>query len=333
MIITDKLTQQGDEVVSMRDGVYLYKGSEIGLGDANTYKVYRSPETVKKIDLTGVPLTLGHITDYESKFVAHGSVRDNKIIEKKNDAVKQSIEIHNKIKACPELKKAVDEGIKELSLGYEVTQIDKRDDKAVDYDFEVVDIVPHHLAVVPKGRCGSSCKFKDENAEANKKMEIKTAKEAVAAISQIVAMMSDLPDNDVNAIKKQMRAAVGEMKKSPKEMAAEKMAKIEAEKKQKAEQEAEVEKKVKDAVEKETKDILAVYDKAKSLNVLDSNFDYAGKSKSEIMKAVVDAKYKEGTFTDAEIGVAFKMMKVETDPHANFGAGGVATKFKDEDFK
>ena len=48
---------------------------------------------------------------------------------------------------------------------------------------------------------------------------------------------------------------------------------------------------------------------AKATNYLDSNYDFKSKSNEAIMSDVVKAEYPNETFKDAEIGVAFKMLK------------------------
>jgi hypothetical protein len=51
----------------------------------------------------------------------------------------------------------------------------------------------------------------------------------------------------------------------------------------------------------------AIVSKAK--NFLDSKFDFKDKTNEAIMAAVVSAEYPNETFKDAEIGVAFKLLK------------------------
>jgi hypothetical protein len=51
----------------------------------------------------------------------------------------------------------------------------------------------------------------------------------------------------------------------------------------------------------------AIVSKAK--NFLDSKFDFKDKTNEAIMSAVVAAEYPNETFKDAEIGVAFKLLK------------------------
>lgn len=47
----------------------------------------------------------------------------------------------------------------------------------------------------------------------------------------------------------------------------------------------------------------------KAKNFLDEKFDFKDKTNEAIMSAVVAAEYPNETFKDAEIGVAFKLLK------------------------
>ena len=152
--------EQGKQLISVRDGFQEYAGIELGLQPYDkTFKVYRSPETIRGIisKLTNIPVTDGHV-DLEEipKDKIKGFVTDSKIVSYDNKNIASTVAIKNNVKLQDNVIQLLDSK-KELSLGY-FAETKEHDE----YDFEQVNIVPHHLAIVENGRCGSVCKFRDE---------------------------------------------------------------------------------------------------------------------------------------------------------------------------
>lgn len=152
--------ESGKTLISVRDGVQEYAGIEIGLQPYDkTFKVYRSAETIKSIvsELKNLPITDGHVelTDIPADKIK-GFVDASELVRYENIDLASTIAIKNNVKLHDNVVQLLDSK-NELSLGYfaETKEHDV-------YDFEQVNIIPHHLAIVENGRCGSVCKFRDE---------------------------------------------------------------------------------------------------------------------------------------------------------------------------
>lgn len=320
----DKVAIEGKTLVSCRDGIQEYLGTDVDLSDNNVYKVYRSADSIRQLNLIGVPITNNHV-DMDKSHVSLGSIVSNDFIDAIDESVNKTVEIKNDVKICDdELRKVIDSGKNELSLGYSARLVDVRDDDDVGYDFEQVEITPHHLAVVNEGRCGAGCKFKD-GEKIN--MDIKTYQDAKDALTGISAIMPSLDADEKENIRGKM-AQAGEQKETDMEMEA-------REKKEKADREMEAKKK-KDGIEKDVKDGIAEYAStlatAYDLNCLADDYSFDGKTTKQIMADCV-ATQTEDKFTNNELSTAFKMLKKVENPHLNFGDGGNGVFLKDEEIK
>jgi len=83
----------------------------------------------------------------------------------------------------------IQSGKRELSLGYTAGLREH----GGEYDFEQVDIEPHHLAIVERGRCGPVCKFTDQGAN----MELHEAfldAEGQPNLARIVEIAHSVPE-------------------------------------------------------------------------------------------------------------------------------------------
>jgi hypothetical protein len=325
----DKVTTDGKTLISCRDGVQEYLGVEIdsngemGLDSGAVFKVYRKPETIRQLDLVGVPITNDHVS-MDEPYKALGSIVSNKCVDSVDNSVNKTIQIENTVKICDSsLQRAIESGKNELSLGYMSRVKDVRDDKDTDYDFRQDDIIPHHLAVVDKGRCGDSCKFKDGE---KLNMEIKDYQGAKEAIGIVSALMPTLDAEETENLKARM-AKAGKKEETDEE--------IEARKKKEADAEAEAKKKkeadVAEGVKKGVADYAKVIAKANELGCLDSDYSFADKTKEEIMKDCIATQSKD-EFADSELSAAFKMLRKVENPHKDFGDGSDVF-LKDEEIK
>lgn len=329
MFFNDLVKTDGKTLISCRDGVQEYLGSEIGLdGDNAVYKIYRSSDTIKILDLVGVPITNDHVNPDEP-YLSLGSVIASEIIKSKDESIKKTIEVKNKVKVCKDLLKIISDGKNELSLGYEAIITDVRD-KDLGYDFEQSNIIPNHLAVVDKGRCGDACKFNDKNGVKN--MEIKTYQEAKNALTGILQLMPALDAEEQEYMKGKM-AKAGKRQETDEE--------IEAKKKEKSDMEAEKEKDIEaekketetqkdEAIKKGINHHIEVIAKATDLNCLNSDYVFAGKTANEIMSDCIKTQ-NDGNFADNELSTAFKMLTKKTNPHLDFGDGGNANIIEDKE--
>lgn len=336
MLFHDLVKTDGKTLISCRDGIQEYLGAEIGLdGDNAMYKVYRSAKTIKKFNLVGVPITNDHV-DPSKPYMSLGSVIASEIIKAKDDSIKKTIEVKNKVEVCDDLQVIIKEGKNELSLGYKA-KIDDVRGKELGYDFEQSDITPHHLAVVEKGRCGANCKFNDKNGVKN--MDIKTYQDAKNAFTGILQLMPTLDAEEQEYMKAKM-AKAGEKEETDEEIKARKKKEADmeaeaAEKKKKEDMEAEGKKEKSEtqkdeAINKAVKDHIDIIAKATDLGCLDAEYVFAGKTANKIMADCIKTQ-NDGTFADSELSTAFKMLKKVDNPHANFGDGGAGSTFKNKE--
>ena len=177
--------EQGKQLISVRDGVQEYAGVEIGLQPYDkTFKIYRSPETIRDVitGLSKLPVTDGHVEleDIPANKIK-GFVTDSELVKYDNKELNSTVAIKNNVKLQDNVIQLLDSK-KELSLGYfaETVEHDL-------YDFEQVNIVPHHLAIVEHGRCGSVCKFRDErknmkDAEEKKMLSLLSLKQLILVV-------------------------------------------------------------------------------------------------------------------------------------------------------
>ena len=153
-----------EDVPLSLEGVFQYRGSSINLPhlhlDPNKlYNVYRPKEELEKAAPTFEALPF---------FEKHTSVGDSPIFDKKYDekpaqgVVFKTKFLINKLLGSvkvfsEELKRKIEEGLKGLSLGYSCDYEYKKGVwNGIPYDFVQKNLVGNHLALVPRGRMGSS---------------------------------------------------------------------------------------------------------------------------------------------------------------------------------
>lgn len=348
MNFTDRVffDRETKTVISVRDGVQEYKGHELGLSPADKiFSVYRAPETIKAIvdKMAGIPLTDDHVSlDLEPSNPV-GKVLDAEIVDFADDATKSTLNIKNHVTMD------FDVDGNELSLGYRAGLIDCNI-----YDFEQVDIVPHHLAIVQNGRCGSTCKFTDKkessmkkklniNAafldageevnmaqvmeivanlpEAIKTMPIKELSKLIPVLQKVTATaVESIASPEANALSPEEEAAARqEQENTDAGNLAEKEEQEAADAKASAEEKEVNDKAFSDSVALEVKkknaEFATVVIKAKDF--LDSTYDFSDKSSEDIMRDSLATQHND-KFEDSELATAFKMLKVVTS-YKDFG--------------
>jgi len=332
--------QKTKTVISVRDGVQEYLGSELGLHPPDkVFKFYRAPETIKAIvdSMAGLPITNDHVSLDEPPSLPVGKVVDGELIDFVDAATDSTVKVQNRISLDIEPSNS------ELSLGYKANVIpcDK-------YDFEQVDIVPHHLAIVRTGRCGETCTFTDKEKDSMKINKAFLDAEGAVNMQQVLQLVNDLPDaiktmdlkdlvRLVPILQKATATATESIAEGAQENSTEltdeeKAAKLledqkaanpdegmtgaeKAEAEQKAKDEAaagkeEDEKKFSDSVDAEVKKQNAIYAAAvsKGKDFLPDTYNFADKSACDIMRDALATQSKD-KFEDSELPVAFKMLK------------------------
>ena len=351
MEFTDRLSFDSIKktVISVRDGVLEYLGVEIGHEPPDkVFRVFRSPATIANAAsaMSGIPITDEHVALDQLPTDTIGNVDSSEIIDLIDGDTDTRIGVKNSVHLTD--AKEID-AKHELSLGYTADLIESED---ADYDFEQKNIIPHHLAIVEAGRCGSACSFIDKN----RGKEMKTIfrdEDGSVNLQAVIESAKALPDvlkdvpvekmAEIMPLLKEIAAmAQGEEKATEDEAASTKEEAEDAE--PTAEEKAAAEKKAKEDKEKEDKtpmkdsvefkNTVAAMIKShteaieKAHDFVDETFVFAGKSTEEIMRAALESEYGKQAFTDAELPVAFKLLKKQASNLTNFGdSKAVADKF------
>ncbi|WP_445497812.1 DUF2213 domain-containing protein [Photorhabdus sp. SF281] len=171
-----KKTPQGYVVTSAqitRAGPVEYYGHEVGLTGKDINKkitIHRTieelskPETLKSFE--GLPVTLTHpprgeVNADEWKDKAIGHIQNVRI---EGDYVVCDVYL----KDAKAIQLLEEKGIRELSVGYEPTEIVKKNG-----ELHQVNILGNHVAVVSEARVGADCRLNDKKGRPMKKLSLK----------------------------------------------------------------------------------------------------------------------------------------------------------------
>lgn len=336
--------------ISVRDGVLEYLGVELGLEPADkVFTVYRSPATIANAayKIPGIPLTDEHIGIDGPAPDTGSRVTESEVIDALDEATSSRLAVKNKL-SINDAALALMKDKRQLSLGYEADLVPHSR-----WDFEQLNIVPHHLAAVSAGRCGPLCSFLDrkpptqpQSVEDTMKKLPKAFLDAEGAVSleQIVEMTTALPEairkvpveelpKVVPALMEVMSYAKeqGAMPESEEEMSDEdKKTEDVPEEETMADEDkpkfsdAQFQDKVKEAVDKEkskfadaeVKRYAQVVTKARKF--LDADYDFTGKTANEVMRDAL-ATQSTDKFEDSELSVAFKLLRKPDTDYSKFG--------------
>lgn len=315
-------------VVSVRDGVQEYMGAEIGQEPADkVFTVYRSPATVGNIalDMASLPLTDNHIEVGGDVPNPVGKVLDAKLVDLKDDAVSATLGVRNGVELNDTMLGLVESGKRELSLGYNARLVPHDT-----YDFEQLDIAPHHLAVVDAGRCGSACSFIDNETDAMKITFLDedgnlNLEEMVNVVAAMPEAIKKVPVDKLAEIapKLQEIAAMANPEPPAEEPVAdeEEVTDMDEDKEEVTDEDGDKEEDEKDFSDAVTKAVAAHADViVKAQKFLDADYAFKGKSTDDIMRDAVATQHKQ-KFEDAELAVAFKML-VPQSRYQQFGDSG-----------
>ena len=332
--------------VSVRDGVLEYLGTELGLEPLDkVFTVYRSPATIANAAyaMAGIPLTDEHVSMEGPALDSGSRVESSVVIDQLDESTHSRLAVQNKLAVNDTLQLLLKDK-RELSLGYEADLVPHSR-----WDFEQINVVPHHLAAVPAGRCGSLCSFidrrpdtpvkpqKGDTMKPKKLIKAFTDAEGSVSLEQIVEIATGLPEAirkvPVDQLVKLMPAMQeimsyakeqGVMPAEEPEMEGEDM---EGEEKEKMDEEKEGDKenfadssKFKDAVASAVKGEVKRYAEVvnKARNFVDADYDFADKSANQVMRDAL-ATQSTDKFEDAELSVAFKLLRKANTDYSQFG--------------
>jgi len=345
------------KVVSIRDGFQEYMGIELGMQPFDkVFKIVRDQDDIRELadKLVNIPITDNHIEPDGTidKSLIKGFIDTSEAVEHRDVDTDTHVIVRNGVKLSDNMVQLVHNGKRELSLGYKAKLIPHDL-----YDFQKVEIVPHHLAIVDKGRCGDICKFTDGEKMKKEKEEQLSFLDADGTVSleRVMELAAQLPEviskMDIKELGKLVPVLEKVMASAGMEVAPEPVKEIEEEviaEPEMTDMEMEAsEKEVATKAVEEFKDSTCfadaqikfadtrvdVIEKAKPF--LDGEYVFAGKSNDQIMTDVLGAEKPSEKFVDGEIAVAFKMLdrKDPIEDYKNFGDKDVdkwATASKEE---
>jgi len=335
--------------VSVRDGVLEYLGAELGLEPLDkVFTVYRSPATIANAAyaMAGIPLTDEHVSMEGPALDSGSRVESSVVIDQLDESTHSRLAVQNKLAVNDTLQLLLKDK-HQLSLGYEADLVPHSR-----WDFEQINIAPHHLAAVPVGRCGPLCSFIDRKPDTpvkpqegdtmkpNKLIKAFNDAEGSVSLEQIVEIATGLPE----AIRKvpvdqlvKLMPAMQEIMSYAKEqgaMPAEEDADMMDEEKTEGDEEKDMmdeekegdkenfadSSKFKDAVASAVKGEVKRYAEVvnKARNFVDAEYDFAGKTANAVMRDAL-ATQSTDKFEDAELSVAFKLLRKANTDYSNFG--------------
>lgn len=340
---------------SVRDGWLEYHGYEISMEPAEkVFRVYRSPATIANVNsaLNGIPLTDEHV-DPDVEFTPVGSIVSGLMVDHKDASTGSTLAIENQVQLSPEIMAALETGKRELSLGYDADLVPYSGDGG--YDLEQRNIIPHHLAVVTRGRCGSSCSFIDAKPTEAPPMKFHKAftdAEGQLSLESVVEIATNLPE----ALKKMPLDKIQEIMPALQEAIAESGAQAAPDAPAPAEEvpaedadpdveevadedspavedeDPEDEENPKgfadsaafqDAVESAVKQHATIIEKARGF--VSEGYTFSDKSGDQIMRDALESEgYEAKSFSDSELAVAFKMLKKQGSNLKTFGDSAVS---------
>lgn len=173
------------DVIIARTGVQEYADFEVPVEakDGSIVQVFRSkeevlrPETISSFE--GKPVTAGHPDDFVTpenwRDLAVGHTTNVRAVEEGDEGYIMA----DLVITVQEAIDAIKEGLREVSCGYEADYTDNGDGTGAQKG-----ILGNHVALVPRGRCGSQCAIKD--AQTQNKGEPMTLKEKfIDALSRV----------------------------------------------------------------------------------------------------------------------------------------------------
>jgi hypothetical protein len=330
--------------ISVRDGVLEYLGVELNLEPKDkVFTVYRSPATIGNASygMGEIPLTDEHVSLDMPPPDTGSKVVKSEMIDQIDEATSSRLAIKNKL-AVSDAMKSVLESKRQLSLGYHAELVPHSR-----WDYEQINIVPHHLAAVENGRCGHLCSFIDkkptsEEDNMTKLHEAFLDADGAVNLEQVMEIAAKLPEAikkvPVDQLKKLVPSMQGVMSYAqeqgamPEEVMDEDPDEEEIEvadmDEMKDEDAKEEEKKFSDSdfkaalvkqsqafADQEVKRFSEVINKAR--NFLDSSYDFTGKTSNEVMREALATQSTE-KFEDSELAIAFKLLRKSAD-YSQFG--------------
>ena len=197
------------DVIIARTGVQEYADFEVPVEakDGSIVQIHRAkeevlrPETIASFE--GKPVTAGHPDDFVTpdnwNDLAVGFVKNVRPYEEGDEGYIMADLVITVQKAIDAIK----EGMREVSCGYEADYTDNGDGTGAQKG-----ILGNHVALVPRGRCGSQCAIKDHDQSQNKGDEMSLKEKFIDALSKVFDSM----EGEEHEVKDQEEAPEAEAK-------------------------------------------------------------------------------------------------------------------------
>lgn len=290
-----------------RTGIQLYRGYEMGKRDLDMVRVWRPETEVFKDEamasFTSIPVTLDHPDEnvnagnwrkYAVGFTGEGVAKDGAYLR-----VPLALKDANAIKA-------VDDGKRELSCGYDcdIEWTKGKSTDGEDYDAIQRNIRGNHLAIVGSGRAGPDCRIGDIDLVSIRTElrdhKLDEEKKPMATKTVVFDGISiETTDQGAQAIEK-LQGRVTDLEKKFSDAETAHSTAIKAKDTELGTKDGEIEKLKKSQLDEKAIDALAekkaaVVAKARTI---DKDGDYAGKSAPEIRKTAVAKKVGDDRVKD-----------------------------------
>lgn len=359
MHFTDRMTMDGglrrtadgyavtDARVARGGNVQLYLGSEMGIEDKATVRVYRPADEVFKREAiksyAGVPITVGHpkdgVTADTWKALAVGEAGDD--VVRDGEFVRVPLMLRDTAAI-----QAVERGTRELSMGYsaDLSIEDGVSPAGEPYDAVMRNFKMNHVAIVDQARGGTELRIGDGAEKWGAAPIPTTDKETVTMSDALRTVVVDglsvqTTDQGAQAIDKLQKAIADAATKAAATETAHKAA-LAAKDADLAKKDEEIGtlkadlKKAQDAAPKPADIDKLVADRATlvtTVKALDAKIEVAGKTDADLRKAAVAAKLGDEMVKDAseaEIAGMFKALAKDVkaaDPFAAAVKDGIQT--------
>ena len=303
-------------LISARDGVLTYRGAEIGKNPADKeFTIYRSPATIANLamKLNGVKLVPEHV-DLDEPLpdnLAMGEIVESELIDALDKSTETTLAIANRV-LLDENQETKDI---QLSVGYK----GQLKEHPV-YDFEQVNLNPHHLAMAGKqGRCGDMCRFLDQQTPSGETEMVNFFDENGAVnLEKVMEVVNRLPE----AIKAVPLAEIQKIVPQLEELLA--TANVGNQQNQDGQDDDKddgfTDQQFNDALQLAVSSAIkwhsTLTDKAREF--LGEEYSFADKTTEEIMRDCIATQQDATQFNDEQLSLAFKMLRPLPSNYSNF---------------
>lgn len=177
-LISDAVSIHNKKATIMRDGYYKYLAKEVDRNanyPMDIVNVYRPPEEVKKaydrfVELVKLPAIANH-PENDLDLTKDSSYADGEGVKPELRIVNGQMLLDCELNLKGKAKEFYDKGIKEISCGWH-GEYEKVNDDTLDYQYIQRFKDFNHIAILERGRCGSTCSIKDKEIQKDEVLDM-----------------------------------------------------------------------------------------------------------------------------------------------------------------